>query len=81
MNTKDILLLSAARTHAATGSGRSIRKDAGLSIAEIAAAIGVAEPTVWRWEEGKHRPRGAAGIRWAALLAELAAVAPTRAHA
>ncbi|HEY6115915.1 MAG TPA: helix-turn-helix domain-containing protein [Candidatus Dormibacteraeota bacterium] len=75
MTTKDVLRLAAARTHAATGTGRSIRMAAGLSVAEVAAAVGVAEPTVWRWEGAKSRPRGAAAIRWAELLDELKSTA------
>ncbi len=80
MTTKDVLRLSAARAHAATGTGRKIRLGAGLSMAEVAAAIGVAEPTVWRWEGGKSRPRGAAAIRWAELL-EMLSASPSPAKA
>lgn len=71
MTNQDILRLSAARTHAAKGTGRTIRKAADVSMAEVAEAVGVTEPTIWRWEEGISRPRGAAAIRWAELLGEL----------
>jgi transcriptional regulator with XRE-family HTH domain len=73
MTAKEILLLVAARRYAADGTGRAIRKSAGLSMAEVAEAVGVSEPTIWRWEERKHRPRGAAAIRWADLLQQLKA--------
>lgn len=71
MTTEQILLLTAARRHAADGSGRAIRQAAKLTLAEIAAAVGVSEPTVSRWEEGLQKPRTAAGLRWAELLREL----------
>ncbi|MGX6604794.1 helix-turn-helix domain-containing protein [Micromonosporaceae bacterium Da 78-11] len=73
MTSKDVLMLSAARTHATTGTGRAIRLAAGLSMAEVAGAVGVTEPTIWRWEAGKNRPRGVAAIRWAELLSDLKA--------
>jgi DNA-binding transcriptional regulator YiaG len=81
MTAKDILLLAAARQHAATGTGRAIRKSAGLSMAEVAQAVGVSEPTVWRWEGGQHRPRGAAAVRWADLLRQVKSATKTRATA
>ena len=71
MNLEDVQRLVAARTHAASGSGRIIRKAAGLSIGEVAKHVGVSTPTIWKWEEGIHSPRGDAGRRWADLLAEL----------
>jgi transcriptional regulator with XRE-family HTH domain len=82
MTAQDILLLAAARQYAATGTGKRIRIAAGLSMAEVAEAVGVAEPTIWRWEEGKARPRSnPASIRWAALLVQLKAAAKTGAYA
>lgn len=76
MTAQDILLLAAARRYAATGTGKRIRMAAGLSMAEIAEAVGVAEPTIWRWEEGKSRPRAtAAAIHWADLLQQIKAAA------
>lgn len=79
MTTQELLRVSAARAHAVNGTGRAIRKAAGVTMAEVAAVVGVSEPTVWRWEEGRHRPRGAAAARWADVLAELAAAAKTTA--
>lgn len=82
MTAQDLLLLAAARQYAATGSGKRIRQAAGLSMAEVAEAVGVAEPTIWRWEEGKARPRGSASaIRWADLLQQLKAATKTKASA
>ena len=32
------------------------RREAGLTLADVAAALGVSKPTVWAWEKGKARP-------------------------
>ena len=39
----------------ATRLGR-LRREAGLTLADVAAALGVSKPTVWAWEKGKARP-------------------------
>lgn len=36
----------------------AFRQDRGLSRAELGAALGVTEVTIWRWETGKRAPRG-----------------------
>lgn len=33
-----------------------LRREAGLTLADIANALGVSKPTVWAWEKGKARP-------------------------
>jgi len=33
-----------------------LRREAGLTLAEVAAMLGVSKPTVWAWEKGKARP-------------------------
>ena len=33
-----------------------LRREAGLSLGDIAARLGVSKPTVWAWEHGKSRP-------------------------
>jgi transcriptional regulator with XRE-family HTH domain len=35
---------------------RRLRKERGLSLADIADRLGVSKPTVWAWEHGKSRP-------------------------
>jgi transcriptional regulator with XRE-family HTH domain len=74
MDTKRILRLAAARRHAATGTGRTIRQRANVSMREVAEAIGSSEPTLSRWETGQRQPHGEVAVRWAELLAELAAL-------
>lgn len=33
-----------------------LRRAAGLTLADVATALGVSKPTVWAWEKGKARP-------------------------
>jgi transcriptional regulator with XRE-family HTH domain len=33
-----------------------LRKERGLTLAQLAAQLGVSKPTVWAWEQGKARP-------------------------
>ncbi|MBU7580857.1 MAG: helix-turn-helix domain-containing protein [Porphyrobacter sp.] len=33
-----------------------LRREAGLTLADVAGALGVSKPTVWAWEKGKARP-------------------------
>lgn len=56
----------------------SIRARLGYSQAAMAEALGVAQPTIWRWEHGKAAP-GKAHLHLArTLMAEAAAPAPTQ---
>jgi transcriptional regulator with XRE-family HTH domain len=51
--------LSEARQGAGEGLGarlNRLRREAGLTLADVAAALGVSKPTVWAWEKGKARP-------------------------
>jgi DNA-binding transcriptional regulator YiaG len=59
------------RRLASTGAARAIREEAGLSYSEVAAAAEVHKVTVFRWEHGQRRPRGAAAERYLRLLDEL----------
>lgn len=35
---------------------KQIRRRSGLTLGDVAAAVGVSKPTVWAWEQGKCRP-------------------------
>jgi transcriptional regulator with XRE-family HTH domain len=50
---------------------RLLREQAGLSQADVAAVLGVAEPTVSRWESGRRYPRRPALDNYAQLLERL----------
>lgn len=52
-----------ATPSAARGSGEALgprlnrlRREAGLTLADVASVLGVSKPTVWAWEKGKARP-------------------------
>ena len=38
------------------GKLNHLRREKGLTLAQIAEALGVSKPTVWAWEKGKARP-------------------------
>ena len=71
MNATALVDLSRTRDLARSGSARSIRMAAGLSLSEVGSAVGVAESTVFRWEHGERAPRGEAGLRYGELLEAL----------
>lgn len=69
----DLLDLAVLRRMVADGTARRIRESAGLSVREVAAAVGVAPSCVSRWERGERVPRhGAAAGRYAEALVALA---------
>jgi transcriptional regulator with XRE-family HTH domain len=61
------LLASRRRSLPSPSVRRELREAAGLSQADIAAALGVSPAAVSRWEAGKRAPRGP----WADLYREL----------
>jgi transcriptional regulator with XRE-family HTH domain len=67
-----VLALSATRRAAQSGQARRIRIAAGLSLADLAAALGVSRAALSRWETGHRIPRGEAAQRYAGLLDALA---------
>ncbi|MCU1624235.1 MAG: hypothetical protein JWL79_3080 [Frankiales bacterium] len=75
MNHAELLLLARARRYAASGEGQEIRVRAGLSVREVAEAVGVARHTLWKWERGERVPRADGATAWASFLGELAKVA------
>ena len=60
--------LSRVRNAAASGEARQVRERAKLSLSELGAACEVDQSTIWRWETGRRRPRGPAGLRYARVL-------------
>lgn len=72
MTNRDLERLRIARAACRTGQARQLRQGAGLSQSEIAAAVGVAQPTVAMWETGQRVPRGTPALRYAAILERLA---------
>lgn len=74
MTTKtagDLAEIMAGRLLLTTGAGREIREAAGLSRADLAAALGCHVDTVVKWEAGHRRPRAEVSRRYARLLTAL----------
>lgn len=61
-----------ARTRVHGGEARALRQALGVSLVEVAAAIGAASSSVSRWERGAHVTSYAA-ITYMRFLDELAA--------
>ena len=55
------------------GLAAAIRRSAGVSRESLAEELGIHPVTVARWEQGSRTPRGKLRVRYAQLLAELAA--------
>jgi DNA-binding transcriptional regulator YiaG len=68
-------LIKARRLTANPQACRLLRIGAGVSLAEMAGAIGCSTAALSRWECGLRRPRGRHAIAWAAQLMELSRVA------
>ncbi len=60
--------MARCRELTANGRAREIRERSRLSLAEMAAACGVDEGTLSRWERGQRRPRSPVALRYLALL-------------
>lgn len=66
MNAADLTLISLARN--ASPLGRDLRIENRLSLAEVAAAVGVDPAQVSRWEHSKTVPKQEAAIRYGRLI-------------
>jgi transcriptional regulator with XRE-family HTH domain len=73
-STAQLEALARVRIAAANGDLRRIRQAAGLTLREIAGAIGVSGATVHSWEHGRLRPTGKPALALAELLDRLAAI-------
>jgi DNA-binding transcriptional regulator YiaG len=71
MNATDLSDLARIRTLVRVGVARDVRIRAGLSLPEVADAVGVSPSTVWRWEHGQRVPRGDAALRYGELMTRL----------
>lgn len=81
MDNHDVQGLALVRDLAHSGQARLRRENARLSLSEIARTCGVDTATVWRWETGRRRPRGAPALRYLQLLELLKKGADDRASA
>ncbi len=71
MDSAELLELTRLRTFLRTGAGRELRLRAGLSLREVAEAVGTSNVTVLKWERGDQVPRGPAAIAYWRLLQRL----------
>lgn len=70
--TQDLLArVEARRALPSPAMQRALRRAAGVSLAEVAAALGVTRQAVSMWELGQRTPRGATLIAYTRLLREL----------
>jgi len=75
-NLDDDLVLTrlvAVRRMVRDGTARRLRQDAGVSMEELARAVGVSKTCVLKWERGDRAPKGENGIRYFLVLTSLAA--------
>jgi DNA-binding transcriptional regulator YiaG len=71
------LILARVRAEVANGDAERIRRSARLTIGEVAAACGVDQSTVWRWEKGMRRPHGVGAIAYGELITALREQVPS----
>lgn len=72
--------MARCRQLVASGAARSIREAAGLSLAEVAGAVGVSKAAVIRWERQERIPRGAHALKYGHLLDQLMSHRRGRVH-
>jgi DNA-binding transcriptional regulator YiaG len=72
-----VLVLVEARTAARSGRAAQLRRAAGLSQAELAAAVGVTPSCVCRWEAGGRRPSGEVARAYVRALRLIASTLPS----
>jgi DNA-binding XRE family transcriptional regulator len=67
----ELALALAARDDLKDGSARRRRLEAGVSLADMARALGVSHQRVSGWESGKHVPSAECALAYGRLLARL----------
>jgi DNA-binding XRE family transcriptional regulator len=68
----EVVLLMEARDMACSGRAARLRAAAGVSQADLAAAVGVSASCVSRWEAGDRRPGGRTAPAYARVLRRIA---------
>ena len=68
MDSTTVTELARVRRLTKSGEAAAIRERSGLSLAELARAVGVHPSTLWRWETNGRKPRGEKAARYLATL-------------
>lgn len=63
-----LALVANVRRACLAGNGRELRRAAGVSVGEAAAALGVDTATLSRWERGRQMPRAQRALDYANLI-------------
>jgi DNA-binding XRE family transcriptional regulator len=71
MESSSVVAIARGRRLARTGTGRLIRENAGVSVRQLAASLGINPSAVSRWERGERVPSGRHAERYALLLEQL----------
>ena len=76
MSTTDVVNIARARRtiRDTPAVARDLRRQSGLSLYEVGAALGVSHAAVWRYETGQRIPRGDVAVRYLDLLRRAAGV-------
>lgn len=65
---EEIRLISSVRRKGRLGIARGIRREAAISLHELAAMMGSTAASLSRYERGLVTPRAAVALRWARVL-------------
>lgn len=71
MSLESIAAVARGRRMAREGRGLRIRRELGLSLAEVADLLGVSPSALSRWERQQRLPRGPQAIRYQAVVLAL----------
>jgi transcriptional regulator with XRE-family HTH domain len=71
MDQDQTLALVKVRRLVTSGAAKSVRKAAGLSLPEVAEAVGSNPSTIHRWENNERSPHGEPAIRYGEFMQRL----------
>ena len=71
MANNNTLELIRVRRLITSGEARKRRKEAGISLSEMASGVEVDPSTIWRWETSRRRPHGPPALRYLKVLDQI----------
>jgi len=71
MTGSELQRMAEVRRRLKDGEAREVRRAAGVSLSEMACAVGVSPTAIWRYENGSRVPRTAAALAYARALERL----------